>query len=47
VWVRRYDAGSGDRGIALAVAPDGKHVFVAGDTVGDPGWVYLTVSYAG
>jgi hypothetical protein len=47
VWLSRYDAGSQDRAFALAVAPDGKHVFVAGHTVGDPGFEYLTVSYAG
>jgi DNA-binding beta-propeller fold protein YncE len=48
-WISRYDdeLGSQDWGSALAVAPDGEHLFVAGATVGDPGFEYLTVAYAG
>ena len=45
-WVSRLDSGSADRGQALMVAPDGKHVFVAGQTVGPPGFEFVTVSYA-
>lgn len=34
-WVGRYDAGSIDEGLALATAPDGDRIYMAGVSLGD------------